>query len=100
MSDHRLASIELDAASLPAASAEIEHERRVAVFDLIEQQRRLYDARTRELVAVAELNKSITQLWLATGTVLENLNIRLDDPKAAQKAIPKAKPVKTSSPRR
>ena len=37
MSDHRLASIELDAASLPAASAEIEHERRVAVFDLIEK---------------------------------------------------------------
>ena len=37
MSDHRLASIELDAASLPAASAEIEHERRVAVFDLVEK---------------------------------------------------------------
>lgn len=35
--EHRLASVTLDAASLPAASAEVEHERRVAVFDLIEQ---------------------------------------------------------------
>ncbi|QLQ12995.1 MAG: UPF0262 family protein [Brevundimonas sp.] len=37
MSDHRLASVELDARTLPAASAEIEHERRVAVFDLVEK---------------------------------------------------------------
>lgn len=36
MSEHRLASVELDAASLPAATAEIEHERRVAIFDLVE----------------------------------------------------------------
>ena len=34
---HRLASVELDAASLPAATAEIEHERRVAIFDLVEK---------------------------------------------------------------
>ena len=37
MSEHRLVSIDLDGASLPAASAEIEHERRVAVFDLVEK---------------------------------------------------------------
>lgn len=38
MSDpHRLASIEIDTATLPAATAEIEHERRVAVFDLVEK---------------------------------------------------------------
>jgi uncharacterized protein (UPF0262 family) len=37
VSEHRLVSIELDGASLPAASAEIEHERRVAVFDLVEK---------------------------------------------------------------
>jgi len=36
MSDHRLASIVLDTATLPAATAEIEHERRVAIFDLVE----------------------------------------------------------------
>lgn len=35
--EHRLASVKLDAASLPAASAEVEHERRVAVFDLVEK---------------------------------------------------------------
>ena len=33
----RLASVELDAATLPAATAEIEHERRVAIFDLVER---------------------------------------------------------------
>ena len=33
----RLASVELDAVTLPAATAEIEHERRVAIFDLVEK---------------------------------------------------------------
>ncbi len=37
MSDHRLSAVELDAATLPAATAEIDHERRVAIFDLIEK---------------------------------------------------------------
>lgn len=37
MSEHRLSSVTLDAATLPAATAEIEHERRVAIFDLVEQ---------------------------------------------------------------
>ena len=37
MSEHRLQSVELDAATLPAATAEIEHERRVAIFDLVEK---------------------------------------------------------------
>lgn len=37
MSEHRLASVELDADTLPAATAEIEHERRVAIFDLVEK---------------------------------------------------------------
>jgi uncharacterized protein (UPF0262 family) len=37
VSEHRLASVVLDAASLPPASAEIEHERRVAIFDLVEK---------------------------------------------------------------
>ena len=34
---HKLSSIEVDVASLPAATAEIEHQRRVAIFDLVEQ---------------------------------------------------------------
>lgn len=33
----RLASVELDAATLAPATAEIEHERRVAIFDLVEK---------------------------------------------------------------
>jgi uncharacterized protein (UPF0262 family) len=33
----RLASVELDTVTLPAATAEIEHERRVAIFDLVEK---------------------------------------------------------------
>ena len=37
MSEHRLSAVELDMATLPAATAEIEHERRVAIFDLIEK---------------------------------------------------------------
>ncbi|QQQ19213.1 UPF0262 family protein [Brevundimonas vitis] len=37
MSDHRLASIALDAATLPAATSEIEHERRVAIYDIVER---------------------------------------------------------------
>ncbi len=37
MSDHRLASVEIDPASLGAAGPEQEHEREVAVFDLLEE---------------------------------------------------------------
>lgn len=36
-SNHRIASIEIDTATLPAANAEIEHQRRVAIFDLVEE---------------------------------------------------------------
>jgi uncharacterized protein (UPF0262 family) len=37
MTDQRLASVALDEATLPSATAEIEHERRVAIFDLVER---------------------------------------------------------------
>lgn len=61
----------------------------ISNFDLIEQQRRLYEARTRELDSVAELNKSITQIWLATGTVLENLGVTFDaDAPQPKKPVP------------
>ncbi len=67
----------------------------ISNFDLIEQQRKLYEARTRELSAIFDLNKSITQLWLATGTVLENLGITFADapsskPKSAPAPAPKS----------
>jgi len=37
MSDHRLARVDLDGESLGSASPEIEHERQVAIFDLVEK---------------------------------------------------------------
>jgi len=37
MSDHRLSKVSLDGQSVGAASPEIEHERQVAIFDLIEK---------------------------------------------------------------
>jgi uncharacterized protein (UPF0262 family) len=37
MSEQRLASVALDETTLPSATAEIEHERRVAIFDLVEK---------------------------------------------------------------
>lgn len=68
----------------------------ISNLDLIEQQRRLYDARSRELSARAEMNKSITRLWLATGTVLENLGVSYneDDRAAGAKRKPITEPVK------
>jgi len=52
-------------------------EGQISSFDLIEQQRRVYDAHSRELGARADLNKSIATLWQATGTVLENMGIEI-----------------------
>jgi outer membrane protein len=49
-------------------------------FDLIEQQRKLYDAKSRELGARAELDRAIVALWAATGTVLENTGITIVKP--------------------
>jgi len=37
VSERRLVSVDLDPATLPPASAEVEHERRVAIFDLVEK---------------------------------------------------------------
>lgn len=56
----------------------------VGTFQLIETQRRLYEARSRELGARGDLNKAISQLWLATGTILDETGIsvkRADEPK-------------------
>jgi outer membrane protein len=55
-------------------------EGQISSFDLIEQQRRLFEARSREVAARADLNKAITQLWLVTGTVLEKLGIQIAEP--------------------
>lgn len=52
-------------------------EGQISSFDVIEIQRRLYDAKSRELGARGDLNKTITQLWLATGTVLDEAGISI-----------------------
>jgi outer membrane protein len=54
-------------------------EGQVSNFELLAQMRRLYDARSGELGAQAELNRSILQLWLATGTLFEKLGIQVPD---------------------
>jgi outer membrane protein TolC len=55
-------------------------EGQISSFDIIEQQRRLYDSKSREAAARTELDKSITQLWLVTGTLLDKLGIQVPDP--------------------
>ena len=52
-------------------------EGQISSFDLIEQQRRVYDARSRELSAKADLNKAIATLWQATGTVIERMGVAI-----------------------
>jgi outer membrane protein TolC len=52
-------------------------EGQISSFDVIEQQRKLYDAKSRELSARAELNKTITLLWVATGTVLDETGVKI-----------------------
>jgi outer membrane protein TolC len=55
-------------------------EGQLSSFDLIEQQRKLYDAKSRELGARAELDRAIVGLWAATGTVLENTGVTVVKP--------------------
>jgi outer membrane protein TolC len=52
-------------------------EGQISSFDLIETQRKLYDAKARELAAQAELNKSIATLWQVTGTIADELGITI-----------------------
>lgn len=53
-------------------------EGQISSFELIEQAKKLGDAQSRELATVAELNKSISQLWLATGTILDRTGVFFD----------------------
>jgi outer membrane protein TolC len=53
-------------------------EGQISSFELIEQTQKLGDAQSRELATVAELNKSISQLWLVTGTILDRQGIFFD----------------------
>ncbi len=53
-------------------------EGQISSFELIGQTQKLGDAQSRELATIAELNKSISQLWLATGTILDRQGIFFD----------------------
>jgi outer membrane protein TolC len=53
-------------------------EGQISSFELIGQAVKLGDAQSRELATIAELNKSISQLWLATGTILDRQGVFFD----------------------
>ena len=60
-----------------------------STLDILDGRRRLYDAQSRELGAIDDLNKSIVQLYLATGTLLREQSIALvDDESDAPKHRP------------
>ncbi len=50
-----------------------------STLDILDNRRRLYDAQAAALEAVDDLNKSIVQLYLATGTLLREQSIVLVD---------------------
>ena len=53
----------------------------------------------RELGALADLNKSVTLLWLVTGTVLDRQGITFNDPNVpTAKAVPFSKVRPTPPP--
>ncbi len=54
-------------------------EGQASTLDIIDNRRRLYDAQSRELEAVDDLDKSIIQLYLSTGTLLREQSITLVD---------------------
>jgi outer membrane protein TolC len=70
---------ELNEAAVHIAYRRLE-EGQFSNFDLIEQQRKLYDAKSRELAARTDLDRAIITLWQATGTVLENCGVSVVKP--------------------
>jgi outer membrane protein len=48
-------------------------------FNVLEAQKDVASAGTRELAARADLNKALVDLWLSTGTLLEREGISLDE---------------------
>ena len=71
-------------------------EGQISSFDLIEQQRKLYEARSRELSARAAQSKAIITLWAATGTLLEKTGVTIVRDKGSR-SLPTA--VRTTSTR-
>jgi outer membrane protein TolC len=54
-------------------------EGQASTLDILDNRRRLYDAQSRELAAIDDYNKSIIQLYLSTGTLLNKESIILVD---------------------
>jgi outer membrane protein TolC len=54
-------------------------EGQVSTLDVVDTQKKWFDARTRELAAQGLLDNSIVQLWVATGTLLQKQSIVLKD---------------------
>jgi outer membrane protein TolC len=54
-------------------------EGQASTLDVLDNRRRLYDAQSAVLEAIDDLNKSIVQLYIATGTLLRQESIVLDD---------------------
>ncbi len=68
---------ELNEEAVRVANKRLE-EGQISSFELIGQIQKLGDAQSRELATIAELNKSISQLWLATGTILDRQGVYFD----------------------
>jgi len=62
--------------ALKIANGELE-QGLLSSFDVIDQKKKLDDARVRELSAVADMNVSLVQLWVATGTLLDEQNVQI-----------------------
>jgi len=61
-------------------------------FNILEAQKDLASATSREIAARADLNKSLVDLWLATGTLLSRMNIVLEDEEPVVGPIPDPEP--------
>jgi outer membrane protein TolC len=50
-------------------------EGQISSFDVIDQQKRLFEARSRHLASIAEFNSAVVLLWRVTGIVLDKQEI-------------------------
>lgn len=64
-------------------------EGQISSFDIIETQRKLYDAKSREINAQADLNRAIVALWQVTGTIQEHTGITIT-PGKRRRDLPEA----------
>jgi len=76
-------------------------EGQASTLDILDNRRRLYEAQSRELGAIDDLDKSIVQLYLSTGTLLreESISLADDDPDAPRHPHPGAPASKNAARR-